>query len=64
MYYLAVGVDKLYIRRDLMLANTKETTVTCGNYVILEEFVKERSATDALFQFYSRKVKESYATTH
>ena len=47
-----------------MLANTKETTVTCGNYVILEEFVKERSATDALFEFYSRKVKESYATTH
>ncbi|MGO5096860.1 hypothetical protein ACTQ34_13720 [Agathobaculum sp. LCP25S3_E8] len=47
-----------------MLTNTKETTVTCGNYVILEEFAKERSATDALFQYYSRKVKESYVATH
>ena len=47
-----------------MLTNTKAVTATCGNYVIVEEFTKERSATDALFQYYSRKVKESYAATH
>ena len=47
-----------------MLTNTKATTATCGNYMIVEEFTKERSAADALFQYYSRKVKESYAASH
>ena len=47
-----------------MLTNTKATAATCGNYVIVEEFTKERSAADALFQYYSRRVKKSDAVTH
>lgn len=42
-----------------MQTNEKTATATCGNYVVVETFIGERSKADALGNFFSKEIRKS-----
>lgn len=42
-----------------MRTNEKTAIVLCGDYVVIEEFVGERSEIDALTSYFTKEIKKS-----
>lgn len=42
-----------------MQTNEKTATAICGNYVVVETFIGERSKADALSNFFSKEIRKS-----